>query len=116
MLRWQRIRGRFNINVDRTALLSNFQTLELRIDHVIDIAETMEQFGHFVKDVQQPLPKFTSERDADLGQTLRESQEAIIKLILELIDQNRDVIYAVHHTEWNTTYAKYCSYSIHTQS
>ena len=51
MLRWQRVKGRFNINVDRTALLSNFQTMELRIDHVINISETMEQFGHFVKAV-----------------------------------------------------------------
>ncbi len=136
--KWQRLKCRLVLNIDRTLLLSNFQvsaeifiqfdlyssvdfcitqlvvhhhcilsqSLEIRLEHMLDVCQTTEQFGHFVDDVQQPLPTFTSERDRDLGQVLRHVQDYVVQRTVALVNEQRNCIFTIHSHEWHDIYAE----------
>ncbi|XP_046645953.1 uncharacterized protein LOC124336259 [Daphnia pulicaria] len=99
-MKWQRI------ELNAESVLANFRALDLRISHVIDICESLEQLGRYGEGI---IPvTFCTERERDIGQSLTKAQDNFVELAINLVTHNRDNIFDIlKPEEWYQAYNSY---------
>ncbi|XP_057368389.1 uncharacterized protein LOC130689450 [Daphnia carinata] len=99
-MKWQKM------ELNDQIVLANFHALDLRLGHIIDICESLEQLGRYGEGIK-PVT-FCNERERDIGLSLTIAQDNFVELAIKLVSHHRTSIFDIlNPEEWYKAYNSY---------